>query len=238
MPHQVPANAAQRTANWNYIKRSIEGIVNDGATQRENLNVLKSLQQEDRTINEYLAIFKSYLKRTKKNALYEQGDPDIVDEVIEIFIQGLDPSIVMPGGPYATLEEARDAAVSVMKYNKRRGTKDKIPEEVPDADGVDYKKKYEKLKRDQEKKQLEQFIQEIKAIYTRHPGQALSETESAEVFRLISAEIDREAHLDHPGFDSFASDKQESIRMEEFDKVRKALADLQAKGVLPSAIKN
>jgi hypothetical protein len=83
-----------------------------------------------------------------------------------------------------------------------------------------------------------QFIQEIKAIYTRHPGQALSETESAEVFRLISTEIDREAHLDHPGFDSFASDKQESIRMEEFDKVRKALADLQAKGVLPSAIKN
>jgi len=28
-----------------------------------------------------------------------------------------------------------------------------------------------------------QFIQQIKAIYTRHPGQALSETESAEVFR-------------------------------------------------------
>jgi hypothetical protein len=83
-----------------------------------------------------------------------------------------------------------------------------------------------------------QFIQEIKAIYTRHPGQALSETESSEVYRLISAEIDREAHLDHPGFDNFASDQQESIRMEEFNKVRKALADLQAKGVLPSAIKN
>jgi|SRR5215469_319246 len=83
-----------------------------------------------------------------------------------------------------------------------------------------------------------QFIQQIKAIYTRHPGQALSETESAEVYRLISAEIDREARLDHPGFDNLASDKQESIRMEEFDKVRKALADLQAKGVLPSAIKN
>jgi sugar/nucleoside kinase (ribokinase family) len=83
-----------------------------------------------------------------------------------------------------------------------------------------------------------QFVQEIKAIYTRHPGQALSETESAEVFTLMSAEIDREAHLDHPGFDNFASDKQESIRMEEFNKVRKALADLQAKGVLPSAIKN
>jgi hypothetical protein len=83
-----------------------------------------------------------------------------------------------------------------------------------------------------------QFIQEIKAVYTHHPGQALSETESAEVFRLISAEIDREARLDHPGFDSFASDKQESIRMEEFDKVRKALADLQARGVLPPAIKN
>jgi hypothetical protein len=83
-----------------------------------------------------------------------------------------------------------------------------------------------------------QFVQEIKAIYTRHPGQALSETESAEVFRLMSAEIDREAHLDHPGFDNFASDQQESIRMEEFNKVRKALADLQAKGVLPSAIKN
>jgi hypothetical protein len=83
-----------------------------------------------------------------------------------------------------------------------------------------------------------QFIQEIKTIYTRHPGQALSETESAEVYRLISAEIDREAHLDHPGFDSLASDKQESVRQEEFDKIRKALADLQAKGVLPSAIKN
>jgi hypothetical protein len=83
-----------------------------------------------------------------------------------------------------------------------------------------------------------QFIQQIKAIYTHHPGQGLSETESAEVFRLMSAEIDREAHLDHPGFDSLASDKQESIRMEEFDKVRKALADLQAKGVLPPAIKN
>jgi hypothetical protein len=83
-----------------------------------------------------------------------------------------------------------------------------------------------------------QFIQQIKAIYTRHPGQALSETESAEVFRLMSAEIDREAHLDHPGFDNLASDKQESIRMDEFNKVRKALADLQAKGVLPSAIKN
>jgi len=83
-----------------------------------------------------------------------------------------------------------------------------------------------------------QFVQQIKGIYTRHPGQALSETESAEVYRLISAEIDREARLDHPGFDNLASDKQESIRMEEFDKVRKELADLQAKGVLPSAIKN
>jgi hypothetical protein len=83
-----------------------------------------------------------------------------------------------------------------------------------------------------------QFIQQIKAIYTRHPGQALSETESAEVYRLISAEIDREAHLDHPGFDNLASEKQESIRMEEFNKVRNALADLQAKGVLPPAIKN
>jgi hypothetical protein len=83
-----------------------------------------------------------------------------------------------------------------------------------------------------------QFVQQIKAIYTRHPGQALSETESAEVYRLISAEIDREARLDHPGFDNLASDKQESVRMEEFDRVRKALADLQAKGVLPSAIKN
>ena len=82
-----------------------------------------------------------------------------------------------------------------------------------------------------------QFTQQIKAIYTRHPGQALSETESAEVFRLISAEIDREAHLDHPGFDNFASDRQESIRTDEFNKVRKALADLQAKGVLPPAIK-
>jgi hypothetical protein len=83
-----------------------------------------------------------------------------------------------------------------------------------------------------------EFIQQIKAIYTRHPGQALSETESAEVYRLISAEIDREAHLDHPDFGTFTSDKQESIRMEEFDKVRKALVDLQAKGVLPPAIKN
>jgi hypothetical protein len=83
-----------------------------------------------------------------------------------------------------------------------------------------------------------QFIQQIKAIYSRHPGQALSETESAEVYRLISAEIDREARLDHPGFDSLASEKQESIRKDEFDKVRKALADLQAKGVLPPAIKN
>ena len=83
-----------------------------------------------------------------------------------------------------------------------------------------------------------QFIQQIKGIYTRHPGQTLSETESAEVFRLMSAEIDREAHLDHPGFDNLASDKQESIRMDEFNKVRKALADLQAKGVLPQAIKN
>jgi hypothetical protein len=83
-----------------------------------------------------------------------------------------------------------------------------------------------------------QFIQQIKAIYSHHPGQGLSETESAEVFKLMSAEIDREAHLDHPGFDKLASDKQESIRMNEFDKVRTALADLQAKGVLPPAIKN
>lgn len=83
-----------------------------------------------------------------------------------------------------------------------------------------------------------QFIQQIKGIYTRHPGQALSETESAEVYRLISAEIDREAHFDHPGFDNLASDEQESIRQDEFNKVRKALADLQAKGVLPPAIKN
>jgi hypothetical protein len=83
-----------------------------------------------------------------------------------------------------------------------------------------------------------QFVQQIKAIYTRHPGQALSETESAEVYKLMIAEIDREAHLDHPGFDNLASDRQESIRMEEFNKVRKALADLQAKGVLPPAVKN
>jgi hypothetical protein len=83
-----------------------------------------------------------------------------------------------------------------------------------------------------------QFIQQIKAIYTRHPGQALSETESAEVFKLMSAEIDREARLDHPGFKNLATDKQESIRMDEFNKVRKELADLQAKGVLPPVIKN
>jgi hypothetical protein len=83
-----------------------------------------------------------------------------------------------------------------------------------------------------------QFIHEIKAIYTRHPGQALSETESAEVYRLISVEIDREARLDHPGFNNMASDKQENIRADEFNKIRKALADLQAKGVLPPAIKN
>jgi hypothetical protein len=83
-----------------------------------------------------------------------------------------------------------------------------------------------------------QFIQQIKAIYTLHPGQALSETESAEVFRLMSAEIDREAHVDHPGFDNLASENQESIRMDEFNKVRKALADRQAEGVLPPAIKN
>jgi hypothetical protein len=83
-----------------------------------------------------------------------------------------------------------------------------------------------------------QFIQQIMAIYTRHPGQALSETESAEVYRLISAEIDREARLDHPGFDNLANDKQESIMMGEFDKIRKTLADLQAKGVLPPAIRN
>jgi hypothetical protein len=83
-----------------------------------------------------------------------------------------------------------------------------------------------------------QFVQEIKGIYTRHPGQALSETESAEVYRLISAEIDREAHVDHPGFDNLASDEQDSIRQDEFNKVRKALAELQAKGVLPPAIKN
>jgi hypothetical protein len=83
-----------------------------------------------------------------------------------------------------------------------------------------------------------QFIQQIKAIYTRHPGQALSETESAEVFNLMSAEIDRETRLDHPGFNNLAADKQESIRMDEFNKVRKALADLQAKGVLPPVIKN
>jgi hypothetical protein len=83
-----------------------------------------------------------------------------------------------------------------------------------------------------------QFVQQIKAIYTRHPGQALSETESAEVYKLMSAEIDREAHLDHPGFDNLASDRQESIRMEEFNKVRKALAELQARGLLPPAVKN
>jgi hypothetical protein len=85
---------------------------------------------------------------------------------------------------------------------------------------------------------FDQFIQQIKAIYTRHPGLALSETESAEVFRLMSAEIDREARVDHPGFDNLASDTQESIRMDEFNKVRKALADLQSEGVLPPATKN
>jgi hypothetical protein len=44
--------------------------------------------------------------------------------------------------------------------------------------------------------------------------------------------------LDHPGFKNLATDKQESIRMDEFNKVRKELADLQAKGVLPPVIKN
>ena len=97
---------------------------------------------------------------------------------------------------------------------------------------------FSEIRADETDPAFNQFIQEIKAIYTHHPGQALSETESAEVFRLMSAEIDREARLDHPGFDSFASDKQESIRTDEFNKVRKALADLQAKGVLPAAIKN
>jgi hypothetical protein len=85
---------------------------------------------------------------------------------------------------------------------------------------------------------FDHFVQQIKAIYTRHPGLALSETESAGVFSLMSAEIDREAHVDHPSFDNLGSDKQESIRKDEFDKIRKALADLQAKGVLPAAIKD
>jgi hypothetical protein len=85
---------------------------------------------------------------------------------------------------------------------------------------------------------FKQFIQDIKAIYTRHPGKALSEAESADVYRLISAEIDREAHLDHPGLESLGSDAQESIRIDEFNKIRKALTDLQAKGVLPPPIKN
>ena len=85
---------------------------------------------------------------------------------------------------------------------------------------------------------FDHLVQQIKAIYTRHPGQALSETESAEMFSFMSAEIDREAHVDHPGFDNLGSDEQESIRKDEFDKIRKALADLQAKGVLPAAIKD
>ena len=85
---------------------------------------------------------------------------------------------------------------------------------------------------------FKQFIQDIKAVYSRHPGKALSEAESADVYRLISAEIDREAHLDHPGFESLGSDAQEGIKMDEFNKIRKALTDLQAKGILPPPIKN
>ena len=106
LPHAVADTAIKQRANWNFIKRSVEKIVNDSASQRENLNILKELRQEDRTINRYLSVFKQFLKRTKKNHLYEQKDPDTVDEIVEIFIQGLDSSIIMPGGPYESLEDA------------------------------------------------------------------------------------------------------------------------------------
>ena len=40
-----------------------------------------------------------------------------------------------------------------------------------------------------------EFVQQIKAIYTRHPGQALSETESAEVYRLKRKSIAKHAWI-------------------------------------------
>ena len=149
LPHAVPGNNAEENANWNYIKRSLKDIVDDTATQRENLNTLRTLRQGDQTVNEYLAVFKSYLKRTKKNHAYEQKDGDVVDEIVEIFIQGLDPDILISHGPYDSLEGVRDAAAEVMKYNNRRGKKEKPQEE----------KESEELKRLREfkRKQEEQF---------------------------------------------------------------------------------
>ena len=156
----------EEVASWTFIKRSLEGIVNDSATQRENLSILRTLKQDDKTINDYLTLFKTYLKRTKKNALYEAKDPDIIDEVVEIFIQGLDADIVMPAGPYDSLEAARDAAVSVMKYNKRRGAEEKSPTRgVDQEEEHDLRKQLKELRRKMERQQLDQIQNYQEALH-------------------------------------------------------------------------
>src|ERR1700710_2771904 len=70
----------------------------------------------------------------------------------------------MPAGPFPSLEAARDAAVNVMKYNKRRGAKDSAPAaaaaEAESETEARWKRKYKKWQKELEKTQLEQHIQE------------------------------------------------------------------------------
>ena len=67
----------------------------------------------------------------------------------------------------------------------------------------------------------DQFVAQIRAVYSRHPGRALNSIEVLEVFSIISAEANRRASEEHKSFE------------EELKKVVAYLAELQAKGEFP-----
>ena len=48
-----------------------------------------------------------------------------MEEITEMFAQGLNEDIILTPQDYGSLEEARDAAVSSMKLNNRRAEKKK-----------------------------------------------------------------------------------------------------------------
>eukprot|EP00475_Leptophrys_vorax_P021853 TRINITY_DN2969_c0_g1_i2.p1 TRINITY_DN2969_c0_g1~~TRINITY_DN2969_c0_g1_i2.p1 ORF type:complete len:237 (-),score=55.22 TRINITY_DN2969_c0_g1_i2:1563-2273(-) len=64
-PHAAPGNQGEELANWNYFKECVLRIVNDPAAQKEAWDQpLKKLEQGGSSVNEYLTVFKTYLKRT------------------------------------------------------------------------------------------------------------------------------------------------------------------------------
>jgi hypothetical protein len=116
LPHPDPEEGGELAANWNFVKLALKAIVDDSAAQDESLSKLKELEQGDDSVSDYLLKFKMFLKRTSLNGHYEAKDESTVQNVIELFIAGLDPDIIITGN-FLSLEAVRDVAVKNKEFS-------------------------------------------------------------------------------------------------------------------------